>query len=278
MKPFIALLLICLTLVSCKKEEVVEKPTIYPTSGNYKYGEHTLQEMDVQIPATFNEQTPLFIVVHGGGWAGGEKNELYGFYTLLRDSFPNAYVANINYRLCEPGVPIVGEQLQDLQLARSWFNLKFPNWKGKTYFLGYSAGAHLSLMYALTNYDGKIGGVVNLLGHSDLTIPEYINSNTTGNFLHNVVGIETYASNPQIWESNSPIFHVSAVTPPILSFYTGQDVFVPQSQGIRFHDKLNDFGITNFVHYYPNEGHFDWTSETTLSFHQNIVGFFRELE
>lgn len=274
---------ICLVFFSCKKKEIPIPPVIEvnpntPSSGTYKYGNESIQEMEIRIPSVVSAETPLLMVVHGGGWIGGDKNELYNYFTLLRDAFPNALVANVNYRLCQPGIPIISEQLADIHTARNWFSVNFPNWNGKTYLLGYSAGSHLAMMYSFTNYDGKIGGVINLMGHADLTIPDYINSNPANYYLNNVVGSTSYTSDPQLWENNSPIFHVSSVSPPVLSFYAGLDGLVPSIQGQRLHDTLDHFGIMNTMRFYPNDGHFDWSLETSNSMQQDIVDFIRLFE
>lgn len=270
MKQIVLLLVISITSLSCKKENI---KIISPTSGTYQYGSESIQNMEIHIPKFYNETKPLFLVVHGGGWESGDKHEISDFFDLLKENFSHAFVANLTYRLCEPGNPIISEQLDDIHSAINWFKMRFPNWKGKTYLLGYSAGAHLALMYSLKQHDGKIGGVVNLLGHADFTIPQYLNSNTSLNYLHNVVGVETYISNPQLWESNSPIFHITSESPPILSFYCGLDNLVPYNQGLRLHNKLGENGVTNFINFYPNEGHFDWSSETKASFYKIIIDF-----
>ncbi len=43
---------------------------------NMPYGADGSQKLDLGLPANRSSATPLVIVVHGGGWSAGDKNEL----------------------------------------------------------------------------------------------------------------------------------------------------------------------------------------------------------
>ncbi len=240
------------------------------------YGENPLQQMDLFIPAGFTNDSPLVVLVHGGGWEAGDKYEIYNYKLLIQENLPNVAVLNVNYTLCLPGIPIIEEQVADIQTAVNTYKEKFPMWNGKLIVLGYSAGAHLVTLLA-TAYANvfPVDGIVNLLGHVDFTIPNYVNSNLTNNYLQNVFGTTSYSQNQTLWTERSPITYVNENTPAILSVYCGLDQLVPAIQGERFHEQLNQLQVDNEYLFFPNENHFDWTQETGEEINQGIIDFLK---
>ncbi len=94
---------------------------------------------------------PAILIIHGGGWSAGSKNDAV-YRALMVDYAMKGYVvANMNYRLVqEAAMPAC---IEDVQAAVRWLKDNAqklgidPNRIG-TY--GHSAGGHLSLMAGLT--------------------------------------------------------------------------------------------------------------------------------
>ena len=94
---------------------------------------------------------PAILIIHGGGWSAGSKNDLV-YRSLMVDYALKGYVVcNMNYRLVqEAPMPAC---IEDVQTAIRWMKSHAeelgidPNRIG-TY--GHSAGGHLSLMAGLT--------------------------------------------------------------------------------------------------------------------------------
>ena len=94
---------------------------------------------------------PAILIIHGGGWSAGSKNDMV-YRTLMVDYALKGYVVcNMNYRLVqEAPMPAC---IEDVQTAIRWMKAHAaelgidPNRIG-TY--GHSAGGHLSLMAGLT--------------------------------------------------------------------------------------------------------------------------------
>ena len=90
---------------------------------------------------------PAILIIHGGGWSAGSKNDMV-YRTLMIDYAMKGYVvANMNYRLTqEAPLPAC---IEDVRCAIRWMKAHAeklgidPNRIG-TY--GHSAGGHLSLM------------------------------------------------------------------------------------------------------------------------------------
>lgn len=93
------------------------------------------------------QNRPAILIIHGGGWSAGSKNDMV-YRTLMIDYAMKGYVvANMNYRLTqEAPLPAC---IEDVRCAIRWMKANAqklgidPNRIG-TY--GHSAGGHLSLM------------------------------------------------------------------------------------------------------------------------------------
>lgn len=97
------------------------------------------------------QNRPAILIIHGGGWSAGSKND-YVYRALMIDYAMKGYVVcNMNYRLVqEAPLPAC---IEDVQAAVRWMKSNAqrlgidPDRIG-TY--GHSAGGHLSLMAGLT--------------------------------------------------------------------------------------------------------------------------------
>ena len=90
---------------------------------------------------------PAILIIHGGGWSAGSKNDMV-YRTLMIDYAMKGYVVcNMNYRLIQEAEPPAC--IEDVRCAIRWMKANAqklgidPNRIG-TY--GHSAGGHLSLM------------------------------------------------------------------------------------------------------------------------------------
>jgi acetyl esterase/lipase len=116
--------------------------------------------MDIAMPeAQWKDPRPALLIVHGGGWGGGDKR-LRQFTGLMLDYAAHGYVAaSVNYRLtAEAALPAA---IADVKNAvRYWrahakeYGLD-PNRIG---VYGNSAGAHLAAMLALAGKDADLEG------------------------------------------------------------------------------------------------------------------------
>ena len=97
------------------------------------------------------QDRPAILIIHGGGWSAGSKNDMV-YRTLMIDYALKGYVVcNMNYRLTqEAPLPAC---IEDVRSAVSWMKanakkLGIDPQRIGTY--GHSAGGHLSLMAGLT--------------------------------------------------------------------------------------------------------------------------------
>src|SRR5688572_21472720 len=90
-----------------------------PTATNVPYGTHSNQKLDYTTAA--NPNSPILMVIHGGGWMAGNKSD--PAFMNAAQLFRNAgyAVVNINYRLSTevgyPGYPAIPS---DVACALAW--------------------------------------------------------------------------------------------------------------------------------------------------------------
>src|SRR5688500_6627118 len=104
MKMLLALSLIMSNFTACVQAEnrLPLQNTALPatTTLNIAYGKDSLQKLDVYLPANRSmDSTKVIVLIHGGGWAGGDKAEFAGAIPILQQKLPQYAILNINYRL-----------------------------------------------------------------------------------------------------------------------------------------------------------------------------------
>lgn len=115
------------------------------------YGQDAKQALDVYIP----EKTggaPVIFMVHGGGWAGGDKANPNEFENKVAHWVNNGFVfISANYRILPEADPIT--QMQDLKSALLFAQQNAKEWGGdpsEFILIGHSSGAHLVSLLATT--------------------------------------------------------------------------------------------------------------------------------
>src|SRR6476619_3602441 len=102
-KTLLTLLISMYIITSCQrnehvlaKEDLSQPKTILDLS----YGKDTAQRMDIYLPSNRSVNTTKSIVlIHGGGWNSGSKNDFITYIDSFRKRMPDYAIFNINYRL-----------------------------------------------------------------------------------------------------------------------------------------------------------------------------------
>ncbi|KOS04987.1 hypothetical protein AM493_02235 [Flavobacterium akiainvivens] len=278
MKRILYIIPLFLLLTSCNSNDT-PSPTYNPSEAivieNEHYGTDPQQTMDIYLPAGRTTETKTVIYIHGGAWEAGDKSEHTDFMVFLQGLFPGYAIVNLNYRLATSASPAYSKQIEDIGLALAKLNSSNYTLSNNYALMGSSAGGHLSMLYSYgfdQNHDIK--AVVNFVGPSDFSDPQYPSLSAYSGYIRNITGSE----NPQISkiEEVSPITYVTATSTPTISFYGGQDPLVPDSQGPRLHNKLNEMGVVNQLYLYPNGGHNDWNDSIYSEVYPSMVIFIQE--
>lgn len=171
MKKSIAYLFIsaCFVLFSCSKDK--ETPVAAQVFTDISFGDDAKQKMDVYLPEGRNEQTPVVVMLHGGGFVAGDKAEIAA--RAQQFSAKGFAVLNVNYRLVnidgvlsnpivhKPSPVKVADQLNDIKAAVNLAVSKAGEWvisADKWSIAGHSAGGTLALLYAYSDNRIKVAG------------------------------------------------------------------------------------------------------------------------
>lgn len=267
-------------LLGCSSDDTSSSSTSDLIAQNYlnvPYGEHPEQTMDVYLPAGRTSQTKVFVIVHGGYWVEGDKEDMNYIVGLVQSSFPDHAIVNINYRLASLESPGFPKQIEDVGLALDQALANNYTISDDMAFIGASAGAHLSLLYAYGfDPEDRIKAVCSIVGPTDFTDPAYVNDPNFQMGLYPLVGPVPYTENPALYASVSPVNHVSSSAPPTIQLCAGQDELIPVSQGSRLQQALDESGVYNEYYLYPTASHGSWSLDVIFDMQVKLTNFFEE--
>jgi acetyl esterase/lipase len=121
-------------------------PTLIHQRKDVAYGPHPRHRLDLCAPVLHSARTPAVLLIHGGGWVGGEKDGLAELCHYFAEK--GILAASVEYRLAdgrnENRWPA---QLVDVQLAVRWLRTNAYELGIDPYHIcayGNSAGGHLA--------------------------------------------------------------------------------------------------------------------------------------
>lgn len=284
-KLIILLFIISFTFSCTKNDNDVDiiDATVATQFIDVSYGSASQQIYDIYLPKNrSNSKTKVLVMVHGGSWVSGDKNDLNGFIESLKQEFPEYAIVNLNYQLATIGKSPFPMQIDDLEKAISHLKSKSDDYAISTNygFIGVSAGAHLSMVYTFQNAtSNNVKMVCSIVGPTNFTDENYISNPdyfevSTG--IQLLTGIN-YEANPEYYKNLSPYHIVTENAPPTILFYGGKDNLIPTSQGVDLHMRLDELGVINEFTLYENEGHGwegDALNDTYLKLKQFILSHF----
>ena len=252
----------------------VESNIIYHTANNYQ------NKLDVYMPAEAAGPTPVVVVIHGGGWVEGTKEErVLEMMPYLEMGFA---AVNVEYRLGR--ISLAPAAVEDCRCALHWVfaNAKKYNFDPLRVVLqGGSAGGHLALMTGMltpaagfdrecrgpgdnywsqnpgTSRDPRVAAIVNWFGITDV-LDELHGPNAKG---YAVVWVGDQPNADEIAKRVSPIHYVTSEVPPIITIHGDKDSLVPYEQAVRLHKALDAAKVPNQLCTVPGADHGGYTFE-----------------
>lgn len=221
-------------------------------------------QLDIASPKGLDHPVPGIVVIHGGGWMGGKRQDMS---TLAKKLAAHGYVAaTVSYRLApKHRFPA---QVEDVKAAVRYLRANAkdlnidPERIGAT---GGSAGGHLSLMLGMmdssdgmegdggnADQSSKVQCVVNFVGPFNLIMDEYTPTQT--GILTAFVG-GTPKDKMEECRLASPSNYVNEGDPPTLSFYGTDDVLIPNDQAFQIATALDEADIPGRVEILVGQGH-----------------------
>jgi len=197
---------------------------------------------------------PGIVLIHGGSWSGGDKDQLRVYAQYLAQH--GYVVAAIKYRLRKEGQ--WPKSVEDAKCAVRWMrahaaeNGVDPERIG---VMGNSAGGYLALMVGYTagmpEFEGNGGNadqssavkaVVDVYGPTDFTEPVRRDHPAITAYMNG-----RYEEKPDLYEKASPIRYVTENVPPTCVIHGTVDHLVPVTQSDWLVEKLKEKGVP---HYY----------------------------
>lgn len=283
MRYFSLVLGLALLVSSCSKNDLGgngDRDSLEATSYlNLSYGEDNQQKLDVYLPANRNPKTKTLIIIHGGGWSGGDKADFNSYITEFQKRLPTYAFANLNYRLVRQSGNYFPTQENDIRAAVEYLKSKAADYNISTefVFLGISAGAHLAMLQAYKHSDVvQPKALINFFGPVDLQ-QLYINSDSAiPNVLRTIMN-STLDGNPDIFYQSSPLNYVTASAPSTLIMHGDADKIVPLEQAYMLKNRLDELGVSNKLVVYPGQGH-GWIGDDLIHSFNEVETFIEGLE
>lgn len=205
---------------------------------------------------------PFVLVVHGGAWTGGKRQEM----AILCEALAKAGIASatIDYRLApQSRWPA---QIDDCQAAVRFFRANATKYglnTAKVAAAGASAGGHLSLLLGFTDTrdtkdpdnikeSSRVQYVLNLFGPTDLA--QDFDPNVAALVSFQVTG-QKYDPASETIKSFSPVNFVDAKSAEVFTVHGLADTLVPPKQAQRLDEALKKHDVFHVTRMIPGMKH-----------------------
>jgi acetyl esterase/lipase len=186
------------------------------TLSDIAYGSDQAQRFDVYRPDS-PQHAPLIVMLHGGGWARGDKTIGRVVDGKVRHWLSRGYIfVSINTRLLPKADPL--EQAADLGAALAAIQARAASWGGdptKIVLMGHSAGAHLAALLSADPATARNSGLRPWLAtvaidSAALDIPAIMQRP------HFPLYDRAFGTREEFWRQASPLHRLRGTTLPML--------------------------------------------------------------
>jgi acetyl esterase/lipase len=242
-------------------------------------------KLDLALPKEGEGPFPAVVCIHGGGWVGGNREQMTQTIEALAR---RGYVAvSPDYRLAPKHhfpAPI-----EDCKAAVRWLRANAAKYRinpERIGAVGFSAGGHLVCLLGVTDKgDGlegtggngeqssRVQAVVSFFGPTDLRRKSWSKTVEEKNLVPLLGG--TLAEKPEAYQKASPTSYTSKNAPPFLFFHGSEDKTVPPEQSQILADKLREAGVSAELVVVEGEGH-GWRGDKLLQSIDRMLNFLDE--
>lgn len=249
-------------------------------------------QYDLYRPSGIDGPLPLVVVVHGGSWRSGSREDMAAFaYDIAAQGYA---AASIDYRLVKRRKNVYPVPVADVLTAVHFFR---DNATGlaidpqRIALLGLSAGGHLALLAGMAGDDSVFDAarpageslgvrcVVDLFGPTDFTIDAATASQEQLGRVAAFFGVNAsdFASFSRATLAQaSPVTHARADGPPVLVIHGDADGLVPVDQARRLVAALNAAGQVHEYHEIPGMDHLPgafWPGPFVQEYREYVLAF-----
>ena len=215
-------------------------------------------------PKNGAKNLPCIVFTHGGGWQGGDRS---AHDDAVRATAARGFVsATIRYRLAP--AHRFPAQVHDVKCAIRFLRAhadKFGLDPNRIAAVGFSAGAHLSMMLGVTQQDDKLEGdggwadqssgvqvVVSFFGPTDLAADDL--PAPTRPILVNFMG-GPVEEKLDAYKQASPVSYITPDDAPMLLFNGTRDPLVPHTQAYRMIEAMTNAEVPGRADIIAGAGH-----------------------
>lgn len=202
---------------------------------------------DFYRPAN-KDLVPVVLLVHGGGWHSGKREHMASFAGALVAAGYAAFT--VDYRLVpQSRFPA---QLDDVRQALDWLQANAASLnvdRTRIAVWGYSAGAHLASLLALTTQDPVVRAIVAGGLPADLVALQ------DHELVTELLGSPRASLREEQFRAASPLAHVKAGAPPMFLFHARWDRIIPPQQALDLQSALEAARVPNELVWLEGRGH-----------------------
>ena len=219
-------------------------------------------KLDLYLPNNKTNPKPTLILFHGGGWVAGQKERNVLF--LLPYLSQGWAAVNVEYRIGHQSPAPAA--VEDGRCALRWLTYRAREYSldpTKFVLTGTSAGGHLALMTGMLPVksvfdrqcvvegnerwgsaevpETKVAAIVNWFGIGD--VADLVDGPNARNYAREWFG--SMNSAVELAKQLSPVNHVRAGLPPIITIHGEHDDVAPYNHAVRLHELLEKAGVPN---------------------------------
>ena len=223
----------------------VTRAADYQIQGNIRYDRYPETVLDILQPrAPALRNRPGVIVIHGGGWVEGQKEDMLDRFCLpfIQHNF---VVANVEYRLAKSAPAPAA--VEDVLKAAKWFQdhtLDYRVDPARIIVTGESAGGQLALMTGMLPGSTTLGPMIKIAAVIDFYGIANVADQLQGpnRRPYTLAWIGEHANQMELARQMSPMTYVRKGLAPILAIHGDADTEVPHEQSVALMKALKASG------------------------------------
>ena len=254
------------------------------------YGEKRTDKYDLYLPAGVkpDSETPLLLMIHGGSWTTGQREDVA--YACKYYAKKGCITATMDYSLVSDNHPeiTIKTMLDEITACTAALKKQLEKEGYRVSGMaigGYSAGAHLALLYAYSRAADSafpIAFVFEKVGPVSFR-REFWDERTSAALIGYGAGIPAdpkKLDTPELIEAAdalSPLHFVREGVPPTIFAYGGKDTLVRPVHRIELAKALEEHHVPNRCIEFPNSNHMLWNDpDSTEEFREAVLRYCRQ--
>ena len=247
--------------------------------------------LDLMVPRGAGPH-PVVLLIHGGGWIAGKRDEMYHEGLMLVEQ--GIAAALVEYRLAREKASNFPAAVRDLRCAVRFLRARAGAYRldpRRMVAMGPSSGGHLAALLAAAGGDKLMDDVAcphraqpaDIMGavvfSAPLDLRPFMGPRVPDLIIKTFLG-QSPLDRPDLAAQASPVTHLDPDDPPFLVVHGADDILVPPDLSRRFVWTLKRLGVPSLYVEIPGAGHGFFLFKETPRFRRSTcttIGFIRDL-